>query len=73
MAIYAVEHLRKGFWTPVMLCRLRPDHFRKFLRWLETECVHGEFDTPFDDIRVKRERDNVKPNWAYDGVSARLI
>jgi len=56
-----------------MLCRLQPHRLRGFLRWLQCECVVGSFKTSFENVRVKRERDDVIPNWTYDGREAKPI
>jgi hypothetical protein len=67
---FTVEQEKEGFWTPVMVCQMEQRHIRKFLIWLHRECVAGQFDIPFDSVRVKRDRLGINPTWKFDGVAA---
>lgn len=67
---FSVEQEHEGFWTPVMVCQMEQRHFRRFLVWLHHECEKGQFDVPFDNVRVKRNNLGVNPTWRFDGVAA---
>lgn len=70
---YVVEKENMGFWSPVLVCSMRPAYFRKFLYWLERDCTLGRFGTPYDRVRVRRERDEVVATWVFDGNHARPL
>jgi hypothetical protein len=67
---FIVEQEHEGFWTPVFVCQMDHRHLRRFLVWLHAECSRGQFDVPFDRVRVKRSKIQVNPTWKYDGIAA---
>lgn len=67
---FIVEQEHEGFWTPVMVCQMQHRHLRKFLAWVYSECVRGQFDVPFERVRVKRDKLAVRATWKFDGIAA---
>jgi hypothetical protein len=70
VAVYIVEHREEAGWVPVLVCRLKPEDFSRFLGWVN-QAAESEFHVLFANLRVKRTKLQINAGWIFDGKQAK--